>query len=191
MKECKCCQKPVNENSVFCPFCGYDPRTDTINPSFKQKAAPNVERERKKLKEERHESHGISQGVKILAFIGLAVVFFSIFYKHNFSLKGVKSEFKQVWNKVKIKYSKSIPIKVEEKKEPEKKTEEPETFNPPVSLTVQGLVWGGAVPQAIINNKVVNMGDVIEGAEVIEISKNGVILLYKNRRYTLSLSASN
>jgi hypothetical protein len=56
---------------------------------------------------------------------------------------------------------------------------------------VQGVIWGGIMPQAIINNKIVNIGDVIEGAEVIEISKKGVTLLYKKRKYTLPSPASN
>lgn len=47
-------------------------------------------------------------------------------------------------------------------------------------FTVQGLVWGQAIPQAIINNKVVSVGDTIDDAKVIDISKEGVRLLYQN-----------
>lgn len=53
------------------------------------------------------------------------------------------------------------------------------------SLTIQGLVWGGRFPQAIINNKVLKVGDIIEGAQVINISKDGVSLLFDGKLYEL------
>lgn len=58
------------------------------------------------------------------------------------------------------------------------------------TLTVQGLVWGGKFPQAIINNKVVKIGDIIEGAQVANIEKGGVRLLFKGKNYSLSSPAS-
>jgi hypothetical protein len=53
------------------------------------------------------------------------------------------------------------------------------------SMNIQGLIWGGKFPQAIINGKVVKIGEVIEGAQIIEINKEGVVLSYDNRNYTL------
>lgn len=61
----------------------------------------------------------------------------------------------------------------------------------PPPLDIKGLVWGGKTPQAIINDKVVARGDVIDGAEIIDISKDGVTVLYKKRIYKLSSPASN
>ncbi|MFA5096195.1 MAG: hypothetical protein WC478_02525 [Candidatus Omnitrophota bacterium] len=58
------------------------------------------------------------------------------------------------------------------------------------SLAVQGLVWGGAFPQAIINNKVVRVGETIEGAQVTLIDKNGVTVLFADREYKLSPPAA-
>lgn len=76
------------------------------------------------------------------------------------------------------------------KKEPEKKISGVKTSlaRPPSAsiskklpeFTVQGLVWGQTAPQAIINNKVVSIGDTIDDAKVIDISKEGVRLLYQN-----------
>ena len=66
---------------------------------------------------------------------------------------------------------------------------EGETVTPP-RLSVQGLVWGGRTPQAIIDNRVVKVGDVIEEAEIIEISKDGVTMVYKKRIFKLSSPAS-
>ncbi|MFA5198612.1 MAG: hypothetical protein WC432_03600, partial [Candidatus Omnitrophota bacterium] len=43
-------------------------------------------------------------------------------------------------------------------------------------LQLQGVVWGVKNPQAIINGKVVSVGDLIEGAEIVSIDKKGVTL---------------
>jgi hypothetical protein len=67
--------------------------------------------------------------------------------------------------------------------------EEPIQTGPLPSLTVQGIVWGGAFPQAIINSKVVKIGDTIEEARIIEISKDGIIVVYGNKKYNLSAPA--
>lgn len=58
------------------------------------------------------------------------------------------------------------------------------------SLVVQGIIWGGSFPQAIINDKVVKIGDEVEGARILEISKEGVVVFYDNRRYDLSSPAA-
>ena len=56
-------------------------------------------------------------------------------------------------------------------------------------LSVQGIVWGGAFPQAIINNKVVKVGDTIKDARVIDISKDGVTVFLGGRQYNLNSPA--
>jgi hypothetical protein len=53
-------------------------------------------------------------------------------------------------------------------------------------LTIQGVIWGSNIPQAIINNKVVKVGDILEGAEVTEINKEGVIILFAGVSYKLT-----
>ncbi|MBM3244118.1 MAG: hypothetical protein FJZ12_04735 [Candidatus Omnitrophica bacterium] len=45
-------------------------------------------------------------------------------------------------------------------------------------LIVQGVIWDGSPRQAIINNKLVQVGDTIEGADIIEINKEGVTVLF-------------
>lgn len=79
-----------------------------------------------------------------------------------------------------------------EAEELKKKAEaEKDTTVTPLSLTIQGVVWGGPTPQAIINDRVVKKGDLIEEAEIIDIAKDGVTILYKKRIYRLSSPASN
>lgn len=52
-------------------------------------------------------------------------------------------------------------------------------------LVIQGVIWGGSLPQAIINNKVVKAGDIIEGVRVISIDKAGITLLFEDKQYKL------
>lgn len=49
-------------------------------------------------------------------------------------------------------------------------------------LTVQGVVWGGKFPEAIMNNKVVKTGDTIEGVRVISIDKDGVTVFFEGKQ---------
>lgn len=62
----------------------------------------------------------------------------------------------------------------------------PQQEKPLPVLTVQGIVWGGVFPQAIINNKIVRIGDTIEGARVVDITKSGVIIFFNEREYPIS-----
>lgn len=77
----------------------------------------------------------------------------------------------------------SIAAKEDKVKETKEKT--------PPDLVVQGLIWGGAFPQAIINNKVVSVGDNIDGARIIYIGKDGVIAFFQGEQYRFRSSSSN
>lgn len=50
-------------------------------------------------------------------------------------------------------------------------------------LKVQGMVWDTEMPQAIINDKVVKVGEVIEGAKILEITKECIYVLYDGKQY--------
>ncbi len=77
---------------------------------------------------------------------------------------------------------------VSEKAVQEEKAQAPEREIPPPSLSVQGVIWGGNFPQAIINNRVVKLGDTIEGARIVSIDKNVVIIFFQGRQYNLAPS---
>ena len=47
------------------------------------------------------------------------------------------------------------------------------------SLEVQGMVWDSKMPQAIINNIAVKVGEVIECVEILYIRRAGVYVLYQ------------
>jgi len=50
---------------------------------------------------------------------------------------------------------------------------------------VQGVIWGGSLSQAIINNKVVTIGDDIEGAKIIYIDRQGITVIFEGKQYRL------
>ena len=54
------------------------------------------------------------------------------------------------------------------------------------ALSVQGLIWGGSFPQAIINSRVVRVGDELEGVKITDIGKDGVSVLYGLNTYKLN-----
>jgi len=54
------------------------------------------------------------------------------------------------------------------------------------NFKVQGVIWGGKFPQAIINNKVLGVGDSIEGVEIVKIDKKGITLNFAGRTATLA-----
>lgn len=56
------------------------------------------------------------------------------------------------------------------------------------NLTVKGIIWGGRFPQAIIDNKVLGVGDSIQGARITAIGKEGVTLLFGGKSFTLGSS---
>lgn len=56
-----------------------------------------------------------------------------------------------------------------------------------VSLSLQGIIWSPKLPLAIINNRVVKMGDVIlvpkdreltEAVTIMDITQDGVVIIY-------------
>lgn len=66
-------------------------------------------------------------------------------------------------------------------------TTEPEKPLPSLDkFQVQGVVWGGKFPQAIINNKILGVGDSIEGVEIVSIEKKGITLNFAGRMATLA-----
>lgn len=55
------------------------------------------------------------------------------------------------------------------------------------NFTLNGIVYDADDSWAIINNKVVRTGDTLEGANVLSIAPQKVVLLFKNERFVLSV----
>ncbi|MEA3346665.1 MAG: hypothetical protein U9Q21_01080, partial [Candidatus Auribacterota bacterium] len=62
----------------------------------------------------------------------------------------------------------------------EKETEIPE-------LTLKGIIDGSGRPMVIINDIILSEGDTIEGAKVIKVEGDSVILMHDQKEFTLSL----
>ncbi len=54
-------------------------------------------------------------------------------------------------------------------------------------LSLEGILWNPESPRAIINDQIVTKGDIVQGAEVVDIKKDGVILRYGKEESILRL----
>jgi hypothetical protein len=54
-------------------------------------------------------------------------------------------------------------------------------------LRIQGIFFKGPKPKAIINDKIVGIGETIEGAKVIDITREGVKVLIDSEEITLTI----
>lgn len=66
----------------------------------------------------------------------------------------------------------------------------PAAVKPLPSLQVQGIIWGSSLPQAIINNKVLKIGETIEEVQIMDIAKDKVTVFFENQQYNLSISTA-
>jgi len=98
-----------------------------------------------------------------------------------------------VYPKVNIEYKAEnladpfIDYKTEQTQEA---SERPKELKPLPPLEVKGMIWGGSFSQAIINNKILKIGESVEGVRITEISKNGIVVLFDNQLYKLASPAS-
>ena len=143
---------------------------------------------------------------KKIAVIFSAVFIFSLSINYSFALHQEFQEIKKLDEAEKQELPEVVVVpKVEYKAEGlknpfqgfvKKAGEEASALRPgedasaaPPPLTIQGIVWGGNFPQAIIDNKVVKVGDTVQDAQIVEISRNKVIILFKDRKFNLSSPA--
>jgi hypothetical protein len=70
--------------------------------------------------------------------------------------------------------------------EPEAEIEVPKAPVVPPEITVDGIVSGGTIPQAVIRQKVVRVGDTVEGARITKITKEGVEIVYQGETFMFS-----
>ena len=60
-------------------------------------------------------------------------------------------------------------------------TEEKVTIPLP-ELTIEGIIWNSDMPQAIVNGKIVRIGDIVKDVEIIDIERNGVVVGYNGEK---------
>ena len=49
-------------------------------------------------------------------------------------------------------------------------------------LAIEGIIWNTYMPQAIVNGKIVRVGDIIKNAEIVDIEKSGIIVFYNGEK---------
>ncbi len=57
-------------------------------------------------------------------------------------------------------------------------------------LKLSGVLWNSDEPRAIINGRVVNVGGMVEGAEVVSIGQSRVDVRYKGKEFTLTTGSN-
>lgn len=50
---------------------------------------------------------------------------------------------------------------------------------------LQGIVWGSVVPKAVINDKIYSVGDKLDEAQIKDINKEGVLLIFNEKEYKI------
>ncbi|MBP7216325.1 MAG: hypothetical protein KBA46_03465 [Candidatus Omnitrophica bacterium] len=58
-------------------------------------------------------------------------------------------------------------------------------------LSVQGVILSDRLPQVIINDKVLTIGDEFAGAKVLEITRDAVVVLYQFKQFSLPSPRAN
>jgi hypothetical protein len=141
--------------------------------------------------------------IAISALVAVALIIGILRFKKSGSDDEVfsRKEFNSKWKEVEIlevsipKKENKIDYAIEDGKAPFKspfdETMESKESNEVILLPdmqFQGMVWKSSRPQAIINNKVYDVKDVIniaegETIEIKDINKDGIHLMYKNREF--------
>jgi len=49
-------------------------------------------------------------------------------------------------------------------------------------LAIEGIIWNTYMPQAIVDGKIVRVGDIIKNAEIVGIEKSGIIVFYNGEK---------
>ncbi|MCX5716102.1 MAG: hypothetical protein NTV07_04470 [Candidatus Omnitrophica bacterium] len=54
-------------------------------------------------------------------------------------------------------------------------------------LLISAVIWGSSKPQAIINNKIITVGETIEGVKVVNIGKEGIKINFNGEETILPI----
>jgi len=185
MKECYFCKRPLKEEDAICTFCGYNPKTDAIDPSFKSKISPAKKRGGQ-IKEKKLISagFGVDPRIKKFAFVGIVITLFSIFYKYNFNINLVGYEASHFLKKIKAdKFIIWQPKKKEAKGIDKSELINVRSFGVPQmisryknkNLMLEGIFFdhrGGSF--VTINGKVIAEGESINNLTVKKINNDSV-----------------
>lgn len=81
-------------------------------------------------------------------------------------------------------FESQLPEKELKSEAPPRSIERAEPVSPP-QIIVGGLVAGGRIPQAIIQGKVLRVGDEVEDSVITAITRDGVEVFYKAEKFLI------
>ncbi len=55
-------------------------------------------------------------------------------------------------------------------------------------VKINGIIWNTDMPQAIVNDRVVRVGDDLQGAKILSIKKEGVEVIHNGIKHILTIS---
>ncbi len=61
----------------------------------------------------------------------------------------------------------------------------------PPALAIQGLIWGGPRPQALINGELFDIGETVQGARIVAISRDGITVDVQGSTFVLQPKKSS
>ncbi len=178
MKECRYCKKPIKEEDAICVFCGFDHTTGMISSNTAM--TESQKKAQIKVQKAAIKSPGIDPRVKKFAFIGLAIVIFSIFYKYNFDINNIMSEAKHLFTKLTMGKSAKGKNKTSEKIEliNIKSFEATKKTKRYKDVVVEGVFFDPNGKSFVtVNGNVLSQGESAGNITVKEINKNSVELI--------------
>ena len=95
----------------------------------------------------------------------------------NYAASGSRDPFENQLPRVEPKTESQVSPVVEEPREKVKASLP--------AISVESMISGGPVPQAIIRGGILRVGDQIEGATITKITKEGVELLYQGETFVV------
>ena len=192
MKQCRCCGNSVDDIADICNSCGYNFKTDIVDPNFVPKQSPN-DKANSGLS-----NKYVSSGVKKFAIIGLIVVVFSVLYKYNFNMNDVVSDAGIMFNKI-------MPGGMTKGKEGKNKSSEikkvelinvmsfvsPDKAGKYKDLKIEGISFdANAKSFVIINGKVISEGEEFNKVIVKKINPDSVELIAAGKLLVLRINQS-
>ena len=102
-------------------------------------------------------------------------------FKHSLPVTVKKDTPKEKTPEKTLKQSPKPYIKKDVKKDIGKDIEKTKQIVLP-TFSVSGIVWG-TTPRAIIDSKVYKVTDVIKGAKILNITKEGILMLYEGKEF--------